>query len=380
MTKKAFIFLIINVLLFYGCAATKRHAIAQTDIEIVDKETLVNNKTIINGEAILLSGNDVLKIVNSHYTHKNDIILRDNAKLIIQNSFFKHHHDYSFQYGLKAHNNASVVIEDSEIQASAWLNWNFYDNSSLRLANVHNLFSPWHSFLGSARAKVNIVEMFRATMSAYVEFDIEDANRTFIETVYPAGSKVDEAFPEKITDYTFPNEGESGINTRLSIKDSQAKSWGITVNPDSDITIRDTHSLVVTFHIAKHYENVVAEFSDLKVKNYENQKWCVPGNNTLFHLINTKTERWSPIVSGNNTLIVKNSDVADNAFSYGNARIVYDNCTISLLRANDRVRMTIKDSVVKGDVVATGNSTIELINTEVGGRIVEKDNGRITLK
>ena len=393
MINKAFIFLIINVFLFCGCAATKRPAITPIDKgivddkkttvkdrTIVDKEILVNNKTIINDEAILLSGNDVLKIVNSHYTLNNNIILRDNAKLIIRNSFFKHHLDYSCQYNLKAYDNASVIIEDSEIQGSTWLYWNFYGNSSLLLKSVDNSFFPWHCFLGSARAKVDLVDNFNATMSAYVEFDIADTDKTFIEIVYPPGSKVDEAFPEIITDYTFPNEGENGINSRLTIKNSQAGSWGITVKPDSDISIRDTHSLVVTFSISKPYKNITAELNDLKAKLYEDHTWHIPGNNTLLHLTNTKTRKWSPIVSENNTLIVRNSDIADNAYSYDNARIYYENCTISLLRANDRVSMTIKDSVVKGDVVATEDSTIELINTKVNGRIIEKDNGKVIIR
>jgi hypothetical protein len=42
--------------------------------------------------------------------------------------------------------------------------------------------------------------------------------------------------------------------------------------------------------------------------------------------------------------------------------------------------MTIKDSVVEGDVVATENSVIELINTQVQGKIVEKHNGRIIVR
>ena len=38
--------------------------------------------------------------------------------------------------------------------------------------------------------------------------------------------------------------------------------------------------------------------------------------------------------------------------------------------------MQIKDSIVKGDVVAKEDSVIELINTKVNGRIIEKGNGK----
>ena len=210
-----------------------------------------------------------------------------------------------------------------------------------------------------------------------VVFDVADTDATFIEFVYPAKATMDETFPEFMTEYIFPNDGERGINTKLKIKNSRASSWGITVNPGTHATIRDTHSLVVTFHIGKPYNNATADFSSLLVKHHEDQTWQVANGDTRLRLINTKTERWSPIVSGNNTLIVKNSEIADNAFSFGDAKAFYENCSIAFLHANDRVHMMIKDSVIEGDVVATGNSLIELIDTKVEGKIVEKDSGRV---
>ena len=214
-------------------------------------------------------------------------------------------------------------------------------------------------------------------MSDNVVFDVADTVATFIEFVYPARASIDEAFPEVMTEYIFPNDGERGINTRLKIKNSRALSWGITVNPGTHATIRDAHSLVVTFHIGKPYNNVTADFSGLLVEHHEDRTWQVAGGDTQLRLVNIKTEKWSPIVSDNNTLIVKNSDISDNAFSFGNAKVIYENCVIGFLHANDQVHMMIKDSVVEGDVVATGNSVIELINTRVEGKIVEKDSGRV---
>jgi hypothetical protein len=207
--------------------------------------------------------------------------------------------------------------------------------------------------------------------------DVANTEETFIEFVYPVHARVDEAFPSNITEYTFPNHGEVGIKTKLTITNSRASSWGITVNPGNKIAIRDTHSLVVTFHIAEPYQHITADFSDLRVEHHKDRSWEVAGGDTQLRLIQTKTERWSPIVSGNNTLVVRNSEINDNAFSSGTAKVIYDNCIISFLHANDRVHMTIKNSVVEGDVVATENSVIDLINTKVRGKLVEKANGRI---
>ena len=334
--------------------------------------------TLLNTEPIVLSGSQSLTIVDSHYVQHNSIVLKDDAALIIRGSFFEHRHDYSFQYHLKAYDNASVIIENSEVSSSEWLNWHFEGNTSLVLQNVNNQGSAiWHVFQASASAKVTKVDKFLATMVDNAVFDVEQTQATFIEFVYPVGATVDESFPQVMNVYTFPNKSDSGIKTRLTIKNSKALSWGITVNPESDVTIRDTHSLVVTFNIGAPFRNVTAEFSNLFVQYHDDKTWEIGRPDTRLRLINTKTERWSPIAAVNNTLIVKNSEIADNAFSFGDAKVVYENCMIAFLHANDQVHMRIKDSVVEGDVVATGNSVIELIDTRVDGKMVEKDNGRI---
>jgi hypothetical protein len=361
---------LVGILLSAGCTP-----------EVLYRANPLDDPAVANNEVLLLTGSDRLEINHSHYTQKNTIILKDDAQLIIRESLFEHLHDHSFQFQLRAYDNASIVVENSEIRSSKWLNWYFYDNSSLVLRDVKNHQSTiWHIFRRSARAKVHKADRFWATMNENAVFDIADTQGTFIEVVFPTHARVNEVFPRTMTDYTFPNDGEIGINTKLKIKNSRASSWGITINPRTNATIRDTHSLVVTFHIGEPYQNVTAEFSNLQVKHHKDQTWGVAGHDTSLRLIRTKTERWSPIVSGNNTLTVRDSELADNAFSSGTAKVIYENCVISFLHANDQVQMTIRDSVVEGDVVAAENSVIELINTRVDGKIVEKDNGKIIVK
>jgi len=83
------------------------------------------------------------------------------------------------------------------------------------------------------------------------------------------------------------------------------------------------------------------------------------------------------IANGDNTLIIKDSDLADNAFSAGNAKIIIENSNAAFLRARDNVEMTIKNSVINGDVIAENNGKITLINTKIRGQTVKKGNGKI---
>lgn len=337
-------------------------------------------KEITNTKPIILTGNQVLEITDTHYIQKGDIVLKDNAKLIVKDSFFEHIGEHSFEYWLKAWDHSQVIIENSTIASSMWLNWNFYNSSSLTLINVNQDKSNiWHYFPDDSQV-IAKNSRFRGTLDNNAKASIDGSNDTFIELVFPPQSKVDEHLPNVITnEYVFPNSNDRlPGKLNLSIKNSTTPNWGITVTEDDNITIRDTENLTVTFSFGYKFINETIALSDLKVKKYADTSWNF--KNTALRLINTKTNKWSPIVGGKNTLIIKNSELADNAFSNGKAKIIIEGSTAQFLRAKDEVQMTVKNSKVEGDVVAENNGRITLINTKVGGKKVEKENGKIIEK
>lgn len=335
------------------------------------------SKEITTDKPIILTGDQVLEITNTHYTQKNDITLKDNARLIIKDSFFEHLGDSSFKYWLHAYDRSQVIVENSQIASSEWLNWNFYNSSSLILNNVDQSKSNiWHYFPDDAKV-IAKNSRFRGTLDENAQADIDGSKDTFIELVFLPGSKVDESFPKVVTDeYTFPNSNDKlPGKMKLLLKNSTTPNWGITVTEEDQVTIKDTENLTVTFSFGYKFINETIILSDLKVKKYDDETWNF--NSTYLRLINTKTNKWSPIVGQENTLIIKNSQLADNAFSNSRAKITIENSTAQFLRAKDEVQMTIKNSQIEGDVVAEDNGTITLINTTVGGKKVERGNGRV---
>lgn len=333
------------------------------------------SKEVISDSPLVLQGNEMIEIADTHYVQKNKIVLKDNARLIIRDSLFEHRQNYSSQYTLLASDNAEVIIQNSEIRSSNWLNWNFTNKSSLVLENVKQTRSGiWHSFNDEAKATVRNSK-FHGTMSGRVSFDIENSPDTFVEFVYPPGAVVDEELPREITSYSFPNRNDQNIETTLHIKNSTASSWGITVNPKSAVTIRNANPLIVTLVVGPPWDGATVSLDNLRQVFYKDQTWKI--EDMALRLINTKTGRWSPIVGGNNTLVIKNSDLADNAFSWGNAKLVIENSTVSFLRAKESVEMVVRDSVIDGDVVAADNGKITLIDTKVGGKIINEGNGQV---
>lgn len=343
----------------------------------LNKPTKSYSKQVTNNKPLTLTGNEILEITDTHYIQKNDIVLKDNSKLIIKNSSFEHLGDHSFQYWLYAWNNSQVIVENSQITSSPWLNWNFYNFSSLTLNKVDQSKSNiWHYFPNNSKVIVKN-SRFAGTLANDAQADIDGSKDTFIELVFMPGSQVEENLPKLVTkEYIFPNNNDQLTSKmKLSLKNSTMPNWGITVTENDKVTIRDTENLTVTFSFGYLFINETIELSDLKVKKYADSSWNF--KDTTLRLINTKTNKWSPIVGGENTLVIKNSQLADNAFSNGQAKIIIEDSTAQFLRAKDEVQMTIKNTKVEGDVIAQDNSKVTLINTKVGGKKVTQGNGKI---
>jgi hypothetical protein len=333
------------------------------------------NRSVASNEPLVIQGNEKFEITDTHYVQRNNIILKDNARLVIRDSLFEHRQNYSFEYTLEAQDNAQLIVENSLIRSSAWLNWNFRDNASLEYYHVRQTFSDiWHSFTGRAKGTITNSK-FHGTLGEEATVAIENSPSTFLELVFPVGAVVDEEFPEKVTDYSFPGANDQHIGLSLLLKNSSADSWGITVNPDSVVTIRKTSPLIVTLAVGPPWDGVTAELDNLRSTFYADQTWRI--ENTVLRLIETTTGKWSPIVGGNNTLVIKNSELSDNAFSWGTAKLQIERSTLSFLRAKDSVGITVRDSIIKGDAVAVDNGTITLINTKVTGKVVEEGNGQV---
>jgi len=96
---------------------------------------------ITNNEPLILEGDVVFVINNTHYIQRNDIVVRDNATLLITNSLFEHRNAPGRWSSLEAFNTSRVSIQDSEIRSSNEIDWNFRSNSFYILKDVEEELS-----------------------------------------------------------------------------------------------------------------------------------------------------------------------------------------------------------------------------------------------
>jgi hypothetical protein len=345
---------------------------SQVSESFADYSQQVENTDVIN-----LTGSSVMLINDTHYVQRNKIFLHDDSKLIIRDSLFEHQHDYSFQHILEAYDSAQVIVNNSEIKSSEWLNWNFYGDSSLTFNNVEQRRSfIWHWFPDRAKAFAYNSRL-RATIDHNASFYIENGTGVFIELALNSPSIfVDESLPKKVGHYTFPNEDEVGVTINLTMKNTETVGWGITAVPTSDVTYRDVDGIVVTWSFGHPWEGRTIVLEDLKSGYYRDRTWDL-GEGTRIRLVNTTVNKWSPIVGNGNTMIIRRSDLADNAFNWGDGKVVIEDSTLEFVRARNDVQISLVNSEVSGDVVVQDNGIITLNGTKVGGSIVEEDSGKV---
>jgi hypothetical protein len=331
------------------------------------------------GNPLELRGNQVV-VVSGSYAFHNRIDLYDNSTLIIRNATFNHVTAYAGQYELWAYDDAKVIIENSTINSSVYVSWRFFGRARLQMTNVvNNQSTLWHGFLEHAKASFVHVSRAYCTGADGADIQIYDVADAFVEMVFPVGSTVDEGFPRAVEGqaYRFPSSNDSGVTHTLSMALVPFARWGITYHPQSQITIRDTRALVVTFNIPRTFSGVTARFDGLRATLYADQTWTT--GNSVLRLINTVTEPWSPIVSGNNTLIITDSELADIAGIYDSATVHIADSTLSQVRARDQSRFWLERSYVSGDIVASNESVITLTDVGLGGQIVREQNGQVII-
>ena len=343
-------------------------------------------------DPIVLQGDETMEIIDTHFVHSNDILLSGNATLLIRDSLLVHRKDFAFQYQLKATGNSRVIVENSAIgnECNGSLNWNFQDDATLAARNVSHMqgCNTWHLFSGRSSGTVDGWDFFGATTCDQADLAVENSHGLELELCFPTGSVVDEPLPTQVENFAFPNDNDSGVEWSLSVNDSSMDGWGIGLPPQSDITIRDAPAITVSVVVGWPWQDQTVVLDDLGSKHYQERTWNVVDSTLRFE--NVSTYGWEPNVFGtNNKLIIRNSDFSGSNLSGGTTEVIVENSTMGTMATQVSVRMLVKDSAILGDVIAKGDSSLTLEDTvvqsqgeegeKVFGNVFATDNATITL-
>lgn len=346
------------------------------------------SRTITHNEPIILSGSDVLEIKNTHYIQNGSITLKDNAKLIITNSYFEQRNTSGSAPRLDATQFAQVIIKNSDVGFSPWIVWKFADHSELTLdalkVTENDGDAPiYYEITGNTKADIRKA-LFTASIADTADVTIDKSARVSLTLNLSGGAVVNEQFPKNITDYSFPGFDDRNIAFKLKITNAVASEWGVMIYPTSDITIHDTEGLTIGFSVIYPWVNATATFENLHPGYYDDDKFGFSQTTAQFwdrnmkvHLVKTNVKAWNPMVGDDNTLVLKNSIVSELPWSWGNAKIILENSTTTFMRARQSVEITAKNSTITGDINAIEDGKINLIHTQVLGKKIIQGKGQI---
>lgn len=358
------------------------------DSEIAAYRFWIMGRREVRDQAIVLTGDQVMEINDTWFIMRNNIVLRDRAKLIIRDSVMQHQKDYLFQYSIDAFGSSQVVIERSAVHTNCTgsFNWNFFDQASLNGDIVTQLHcNTYHYFTHQSSAVIRAWDGFSFTLCERTNVSIERSSTIEAELCYPSGSVLDEALPQKISSLTLPGPRSSGVGWRLQLKDSVIDQWGIGLVPRTSVTIRDAHALSISVVVGNPWQNETVTLEGIRPRLYQDTTFRVV--DTTLRLVNSKVEGWEINAFGTgNTLIIRDSEYTGSAINSGNAKYIIENTTLYILRGQENVEMTLRNCRLVGDAVATENSKITLINSTVAkqpggsnGNVFASGNGVVTL-
>lgn len=338
------------------------------------------SKFVVQNEPVLLTGDQVLEIKDTHYVVNNSITVRDNAKLIVENSFLEHRKDHAFQYELKAQDQAKVILKNVKIvnECNGAYNWTFRNYASLSAENVDMpSCGTWNVLAGSATAAIKNWDKVGASICDYAVTTVEDSDNTQLQLCYGPTAVVDEELPTStLASYAFPNDNEKNVNSKLTLTNSSVARWGAMVQPATNVTIRNSPSVNMSIVVGYPWRGQNIVLDGLQNALYADQTWQI--GDARLQVVNTRIDNWEPNVWEDNTLTIRNMEYFGSTSNGRTAAYTINNATVlGPMRTSENVRMTVKNSLIKDDVIAVEDSIITLFNTTVNGRLIQEGNGKV---
>jgi hypothetical protein len=207
-----------------------------------------------------------------------------------------------------------------------------------------------------------------------------------VELCFPGEAILDMELPTQVSNFSLTSDDDPTITSTLLITDSTVDGWGINILPGADITIRNTPAITVSVIVGRPWVEQTIELDGIAAQHYDDQVWNI--SDARFRMVNSTTYGWELNVFADNTLIIRNSDYSGSAVNGGAGAYIIEDTMAGQLRAHESVTMTVRNSIIKGDVIAVDNAVITLIDSpivgngeEIGiaGSEIATGNGRIVL-
>ena len=306
-------------------------------------------------QPLVISGNDSVTFENLDITVRAPITVMDNATLTIHNSRMTWDQTYHQEYWTTFQDNAHLVVDGLAVRSNHyyWYNWNYEGNADISIKNLSR-------------------DLLWTGMTDHVNYSADNSDIGL--TVYgwddSMGNSVSvtnslvyfELIPVAgVYDFSLPREGpidywKAGFLGNVSATNSDIYKIDFDIVNDTHITIRDSKDVSVGW-ILNYNDNSTYETNGVQNRHYDDQAWTV-GDSSL-RIVNTDIASFWPLSYGNFTWNVSDSTMVD-VRAYDNTIRTFTNCTFFSISGYQNANITLLDSYVENNAMATGMSTVNL--------------------
>lgn len=309
------------------------------------------------------------------------IRLEGDGHLVLRNCYMNFQQDFNNEHhiqggswedeGVQKIDFKDVIIDSNGKWMYVWYLGSVeasYDNVKCKELNI-----PWHMVAKNAKltahdTDIGITFADNGTMTAsdsdlFIEMVLRNCSG---EYSLPLGSVEELSY-----EFDMGSSTMSFDTTGCSFRE-----WGVTLDYLTDIRFVDsklTIGLNAGTNPSGEIEPVVV--SGLKAQEYDYLELVFDSN--IIELMECDVVSWYPQAFNGATVDVSDSYLADVQWNSADSIMIVRNCTAYMAFAKENVTYVFYDSVINGEVTATENSMIYLVNTEVKGKTTEKNNGKV---
>lgn len=334
------------------------------------------NTRDIDGDWVI---SDYQLIENTLLNVNGRILLEGEGHLVLRNCYLNFEQEYNNQYGIQGgswEDEGVQKVDFKDVVFDSNGKWMYvwylgsvdatYDNVKCRQLNI-----PWHMVAKNAKmtahdTDIGITFADNGTMTAsdsdlFIELVLRNCSGMYS---LPLGD-VDEL------SYEF----EMGSSTMsFETTGCSFREWGVTLDYLTDIRFTDT-KLTIGLNAGTNpngeIEPVVV--SDLEAGETEYKELVFDSN--IIELVDCNVVSWYPQAFNGAVVDISDSYLADVQWNSADSTIIVRDSTAYMAHAKENVTYVFYDSVINGDVTATDNSEIYLLNTDVKGKITETGGG-----
>ena len=372
------------------------------------------DKDIEQKEPLTLDHDDILTIENANYRAYDTIVLKDRAMLIIKNAFFEHRSKTGKPVTLSVRGESRVIFEQVDLHTSCEQKtaWQFKENSTFEGSNITQVLGCEPTIFAQENARVTIAQWNGASLDICDQsrVSLRRAEHLSVALCFPPDTTADEKLPLTSINYVFPNTLEKNIAFNLAMKDASVDRWIIGIQPQTDVTIRDSQNLDVRIDARRPWIKKTLILENLRGRFFEDHTWNML--DTRLRLVNTDVDDFEPNAHDDNTIITRGSVYSRTDGNDGDAIMIIEDSTIGTIGAKKNAQITVRNSTITKSIHATGQSKIivlgssfrsaaetsddgtspaqtitvqdsaiiKLINSPWGGTTVEKASGRVIIQ